>query len=63
MRNLMICTADCVMGEWRKLYNEEFIDLYYSPNIVSMTESRRMRGAGHVAPNAERGGLYSVLVG
>jgi len=54
---------DEVTGKWRKLHNEEFNDLYCSPNIVSVTESRRMRGAGHVAPNAERGGLYSVLVG
>jgi hypothetical protein len=33
-------------GEWRKLHNE---DLYFSPNIVRMIKSRRMRWAGHVA--------------
>jgi len=45
---------DEVKEEWRKLHNEELNDLYYSPNIVSMVKSRRMRGAGHVTPTAKR---------
>jgi hypothetical protein len=50
-----------VTGEWRKLHNEELIDLHSSPNIV--IKSRRMRWAGHVARLGERRGAYSVLVG
>jgi len=38
-----------VTGEWRKLHNEEFSDLYPLPNIVQMLKSRRMRWVGHVA--------------
>ena len=40
---------DEVTGNWRKLRNEELNDLYCSPNIVRVINSRRMRWAGHVA--------------
>jgi hypothetical protein len=32
-----------------KLHNEELNHLYFSPNIVRVIKSRRMRWAGHVA--------------
>jgi hypothetical protein len=52
-----------VTGEWRRLHNEELIDLYSLPNIVRVIKSRRMRWAGHVARMGERRGVYRVLVG
>jgi len=52
-----------VIGEWRKLRNEELKDLYSSPNIVRVIESRRMRWAGHVALIGEGRGVHRVLVG
>ena len=54
---------DVVMGEWRRLHNEELNDLYCSPNIVGVIKSRRMRWAGHVARMGEERGVYRVLVG
>jgi hypothetical protein len=40
---------DEVTGEWRRLDNEELIDLYSSLNIVRVIKSRIMRWTGHVA--------------
>jgi hypothetical protein len=44
---------DEVMGDWRKLHNEELHNLYSSPNIIRMIKSRRMSWAGHVARMGE----------
>jgi hypothetical protein len=49
---------DEVIGEWRKLH-----DLYYTPNIVLVIKSRRMRWAGHVARMRVLRGVYRVFVG
>jgi hypothetical protein len=38
-----------VMGDWRKLQNEELCNLYSCPGIIRIIESRRMRWAGHVS--------------
>ena len=54
---------DEVTGEWRRLHNEELNDLYFSPNIVRVIKSRRMRWAGHVVRMVEERGVYRVLVG
>jgi len=51
------------MREWRRLHNEEFNDLYSSPNILMVIKSRRMRWAEHVARMGEETGVYRVLVG
>jgi hypothetical protein len=54
---------DEVTGEWRTLHNEEFYNLYSSPNIIRMIKSRRMRWAGHVARMGEKRNAYRILVG
>ena len=38
MRRVFESKKDEVTGEWRKLHNEEFRDLYYLPNIVRMVK-------------------------
>jgi hypothetical protein len=49
VRRIFGSKRDEVVGEWRKLNDEELKDLYYSPNIVRVTKSRRMKWAEHVA--------------
>jgi len=63
LRRIFGPKRDEVTGERRKLHNEEFNDLYSSPNIVWVIKSRRMRQAGHIAYMGERTGLYRGLVG
>ena len=53
LRRIFGPRRDEVMGEWRRLHNEELSDLYSQPNIVWVIKSRRMRWAGHVAHMGE----------
>jgi len=63
LRRIFGPKRDKETGEWRKLHNEEHIDLYASSNIVRVIKWRRMRFAGHVVRMGERRGVYRVLVG
>jgi hypothetical protein len=47
---------DEVTGEWRKLHNEEFHNLYSSPSIIRIIKLR-MRWVGHVARMGRGGTL------
>jgi hypothetical protein len=38
-----------IIGGWRELHNEELHNLYFSPGIIIMIKSRRMRWAGRSA--------------
>jgi hypothetical protein len=38
-----------VVGNWRRLHNEELHNLYASRNIIAEIKLRRMRCAEHVA--------------
>ena len=43
LRRIFGPKRDEVTGEWRRLHNEELNDLYFSPNVVWVIKSRRMR--------------------
>ena len=57
LRRIFGPKRDEVTGEWRKLYNEELNDLYYSPNVVGVIKSRGIRWEGHVARMGEGRGV------
>jgi hypothetical protein len=63
LRRIFGPMRDEVTGGWRKLHNEEFHNLYFSPNIIRINKSRPMRWAGYVARIAKKGNAYRILVG
>jgi hypothetical protein len=63
LRRIFEPKRDEVMGEWRKLHNEELRDLYSSPSIIRIIKSRRIRWVGHVARMGEKINVYRLLVG
>jgi hypothetical protein len=54
LRRIFGPKRDGVTGGWRKLHNEELHNLYSSPSIITIINSRRMRWAGHVARMGEK---------
>ena len=63
LRRIFGPKRDEVTGEWRKLHNEEFNDLYCSPNNLRVIKSIRIRWVGHVARMGNKRCVYRVLVG
>jgi hypothetical protein len=55
LRRIFGSQRDEVTGDWRKLHNEEFHNLYSSPDIIRMIKSMRMRWAVRVARKERRG--------
>jgi hypothetical protein len=52
-----------VAGDWRRLHNEELHNLYASPHIIRVIESRRMRWAGHATRTGWIRNAYRIPVG
>jgi hypothetical protein len=49
LRRIFVPEREEVVGDWRRLHNEELHNLYSSPNIIIVMKSRWLRWAGHVA--------------
>ena len=48
-------------AEYRRLYNDEFHNLYSSPNIFRAINSRRLRWVGHIARMEEGRSAFKIL--
>jgi hypothetical protein len=53
LRRIFGPKRDEVTGEWRKLHNEQLLNLYSSSSMIRMIKARRW--AGHVARMGGRG--------
>jgi len=49
-------------GGWRKLQDEELRNFYFSPTIVTVTKSKTVRMAEHVARVGEQRKAYKISV-
>jgi hypothetical protein len=54
---------DEVTEEWRNINNKKLYALYYSPNIIWVINSRRLKWTGHVARTGKIKSAYWALVG
>jgi hypothetical protein len=48
LRRIVGLKRDEIIGGWRKLQYEDLHNLYFSPNIITTINQRRMRWEGHV---------------
>jgi hypothetical protein len=61
LRRIFRLKRNGVTGGCRKLCREEFHDLYASPSIIIMINSRSMSLSGRVAWKRKKWNLYMVL--
>jgi hypothetical protein len=59
----MVLRCEEVAGGWRSLHNEEFHNLYTSPDIIRVIKSRKMRWTEPVGCMGQIRNAYSILVG
>jgi hypothetical protein len=52
---------DEIMGDWRKLHNEELHNFYSSPSTIRMIKTRTMSWAGNVARIGEGWNAYRIF--
>jgi hypothetical protein len=60
--NILEPKKEQVTEDWRKMHNEEFHDLYCSPNTVRLMKFKNDKMAGLLAYIGAKINAYSVLV-
>jgi hypothetical protein len=54
---------DEATGKWRRLQNEQLYDLYSSPDIIRVIQSRRVTLPGYVARAGYGRDAYRIWIG
>jgi hypothetical protein len=62
LKRIFVSKTKKVMGDWRKLLNEEIHYLFCSPNIIRASKLRRMRWAGCVTCMEDMRNANTILV-
>jgi hypothetical protein len=63
LRRIFDSNGDETIGDWRKLHNEKFHNLYSSPNIFGVINARRIKWAKHVVRIGDTGFLMGKQQG
>jgi hypothetical protein len=63
LRKIFGPKRDEMTGGWRKLHDEELHNLYSSPSIIRLKQSRWMGWALNVARMEEKRNSYKILMG
>jgi hypothetical protein len=63
LRRISESKGEEVMGDGRYLLNEELHNLDYSPDIIRMIKSRRLRWTGHAECMGKLRSPYKLIVG
>jgi hypothetical protein len=63
LRRISRSKGEEVAGSWRRLYKEELCNLYFSPNVIRVMKSRRVRWVGYVAGMEEMRNAYKIFIG
>jgi hypothetical protein len=63
LRRIFGPKRDEVTGGWRRSRNEDCHNLYFSPIVIRMIKSRRMRWAGHLVRMGEKRNACKIFVG
>jgi hypothetical protein len=63
LRRILVPKRGGMTGGWRKLHKEELHNFYFSPRIIRIIKSRRMKWAGHVARMGQKRDVYRLLIG
>jgi hypothetical protein len=63
LRRIFGPKRDEMTGDWRKLHNKVFHNLYSTPYITTTIKSRKMRCLGYVARMSKMTKACKILVG